>query len=308
MSSPHRLPGPVRWRLRPGLAVLRRGAGVLQVGLDDPCLRVEEADGVGELLAALDSAPGLLLESPDPADPTAPAWTTHQRAALRRLDEAGLLIPFPGAQADDLDRALLARSGPDAERRRRARAALRVVVRGEPRLVEAVHPLLLAAGLRPEMPAPDPDAAHDPAAVHLLLTGGVVDRERVDPLVRAGAAHLVVSGDATRMRVGPLVLPGDTACVRCVDAHEALPDPRRPLLLVQAARAAERRPPPHDEVLDHLALAWAVRDLGTLAEGAEPTTWSATVDLPADGPPVTTAWGRHPECGCSWDALFGRGA
>lgn len=292
--------------------MLKRAAGRVQVGLDAPCVRLDEAHGVGELLTALDTGDGVLLESPDPEDPdtAAQGWTTQQRTALRRLHEAGLLVPVApsGAGADELGRALLARGGPDAARRRRARAALRVVVRGEPRLAEAAHPLLLAAGLQPEPPPSSADDAPDPAAVHLVLAGGVIDRERLDPLVRSGAAHLVISGDAARMRVGPLVLPGDTACVRCVDAHEAVPDPRRPLLLVQAARAAERRPPPRDEVLDHLALAWAVRDLGTLAEGAEPTTWSATIDLPAEGPPVTTPWGRHPECGCSWDVLFGRGA
>ncbi len=104
--------------------------------------------------------------------------------------------------------------------------------------------------------------------------------------------------------MGPFVEPGRTACLRCVDAHEALADERRPLLIAQAATAAIRQPPPRDPVLDALALAWAVRDLCRYVEGDEPSTWSTTCDLSPAGLPDAVRWGRHPDCGCAWDAVL----
>ena len=96
-----------------------------------------------------------------------------------------------------------------------------------------------------------------------------------------------MSGDAGSRRIGPFVEPGRTACLRCVDAHEAEVDPRLPFLVEQAAMATDGGEPV-DPVLDRLALAWAVRDLCRYLEGDEPSTWSATVDL---GPTDATAPG-----------------
>jgi hypothetical protein len=99
------------------------------------------------------------------------------------------------------------------------------------------------------------------------------------------------------------VVPGSTACLRCVDAHESQADPRLPLLLEQAADA-DHAPPPLDPLVVTMALTWAVRDLARYAEGDEPSTWSATVDIGASGPPTLTRWLRHPDCGCAWDTLL----
>lgn len=87
-----------------------------------------------------------------------------------------------------------------------------------------------------------------------------------------------------------------------MDAHEALHDARRPFLVAQAARAATERPPPLDPVLDALALAWAVRDLARYVEGDSPSTWSTTFDIGPTAAPAALHWGRHPDCGCAWDA------
>ncbi|HWI43673.1 MAG TPA: hypothetical protein VNS81_08630 [Nocardioides sp.] len=275
--------------LRPGMPVLARSVGVLQVGLDAPTVLLSDEPGVRQLLDALGRPGGVL-----PGDELVPSAA----AALRALLDAGLVLDVGSGPAADAPLvALRAQFGPDAVRRQAARVAATVAVRADPAAWPPLDAALSAAGLRVA-------TGQDEPAVHLVVAAGPVARESVDPLTRASLPHLVVSGAATGRRVGPFVEPGRTACLRCVDAHESLADPRRPLLLAQSAALAAERPPPCDPVLDQMAFAWAARDLARYLEGDEPATWSATADIgPASGP-VLTPWGRHPYCGCSWDALI----
>jgi bacteriocin biosynthesis cyclodehydratase domain-containing protein len=143
----------------------------------------------------------------------------------------------------------------------------------------------------------------DVPSVWLVVTADEPARGDIDPLVREGAPHLLVACGSTA-RVGPFVVPGRTACLRCVDAHLAELDPRRPLVVEQVARAAqEAGQTPVDPTLETLALAWAVRDLARYAEGDRPATWSAVVTIDHTGPAVRQEWERHPHCGCAWDEL-----
>ena len=276
--------------LRPGVPVVRRDAGTLQVGLHPPLVaRVPDAPEVRSLLDALRGGwtPGVLA-------PVA-------ARALETLLAAGLAFPAAptataatGGPRPELVSAQ-AQFGADGVRRLAARAAHQVGLRSPGPARAIVSELLKAAGVTVDDAAP---------AVWLVVSSGPSIRDSIDPLVRAGAPHLLVSGGAERRRIGPFVEPGRTACLRCVDAHEAELDPRRPFLVEQAARAAGEDPEPVDAVLDRLALAWAVRDLCRYLEGDEPSTWSTTVDLgPTDAPRVVR-WLRHPHCGCAWDLLF----
>ena len=274
--------GTRRLVLRPGTPVLARSPGIVQVGLDAPVVRLPDEPAVRALLADLLRPRGL------------PEDTDADPGLLDRLRAAGLLVVVPEGVAGPAEQVLRAQFGPDAVRRHAARPPGAVVaVDAPPGTAAQLAPLLDAAGLR----------RAESAAVHLVVSTGPLDRERLDPLVRAGTPHLVVSGAAAGRRIGPFVEPGRTACLRCVDAHEALADVRRPLLLAQAAKAAATRPPPLDPVLDALVLAWAVRDLCRYLEGDAPSTWSATYDLGPRDAPVVTPWGRHPDCGCAWDEL-----
>ncbi|QSR25732.1 hypothetical protein CFH99_08860 [Nocardioides aromaticivorans] len=272
-----------RLLLRPGTPVMARGPGVLQVGLDGPVVQLPDQPATRDLLSALGRFPGVPHGTSSPA--------------LDRLDATGLLVVVPDSEAvpEPADQVLRAQFGPDAVRRRAARSAAAIVVRAAPGAEPLLGPLLAQAGLRRT-------AGEDGATAHLVVSTGPLDRERLDPLVRSSIPHLVVSGGAGRRRVGPFVHPGHTACLRCVDAHEALHDARRPFLVAQAARAAAERPPPLDPVLDALALAWAVRDLARYVEGDSPSTWSTTFDIGPTAAPAALHWGRHPDCGCAWDA------
>lgn len=286
-----------RWsRLRPGVPVLLRDVGLLQVGLDHPTRALlGDTPAVRALLARLRTGCARPALGPG-SDP-------DQVRAWQLLEEALLLVPMPeevaggaGGGGGGAFTATAAWAGPGAAERLTARRGTVVRVLGPPALAEPVLRLALLGGLRLEPAGGVPQAA-DPGLV-LVLHDGEARRGRHDELLAAGLPHLPVWWRGGLPHVGPLVVPGTTACLRCLDAHEAEADPRRPLLVEQAAREPA---PPHDPVLLALAVAWTVREAQRWVEGTTPTSWSATVRLGPDGPPVVTPWARHPYCGCAWD-------
>lgn len=274
-----------RWRLRLDRPVLRRDADTLQVGLGPCAVRLPDSEEVRRLLATLDplAAPGHLLGSGGHAAESAQPPSAATERIVHRLREAGHLEtvtePAPGV------------------------APRSIAVSADARVRERLGPLLREGGL---------SLGGDDPSVWLVVTAGPARRSLVDDLVRAQVPHLVVETIDGVRSVGPFVQPGRTACLRCIDAHHASRDPRHPLLVEQAARAAEERPTLVDPLADRLALAWAVRDLATFAYGGTPPTWSATVRFEAPGPrgadhrplEVIRTWDRHPHCGCAWDALL----
>ncbi|WP_243058108.1 hypothetical protein [Nocardioides sp. SR21] len=186
--------------------------------------------------------------------------------ALADLGRAGLLVESPAP-----------------------RGAARVAVEGGSAVATEAARILRAAGCD-LVPAED-------AEVALALADGEPVRADVDAHVRDGRAHLVVAASAYGFTIGPFVVPGWTACLRCVDAHLGQHDPRRAVVVEQVGGLAVES---HDPGLTALVAAWAVRDVLTHAEGGRPSTWSATVAVGADLAPRTHAWLRHPHCGCSW--------
>lgn len=281
-------------RLRPGAPVLVRDAGVLQVGLDQPARALlADTPAVRALLAR--------LRTGGPPPPLGPGSDPDLVIAWQRLDQALLLVPGPvgGAGADGAGTlaATASWAGPRAAERLAARRGALVRVLGPASLVEPVARLGQLGGLRVD-PAGGTAQDDDPALV-VVLHEGEARRRQHDDLQAAGLAQLPVWWRGGLPHVGPLVVPGTTACLRCLDAHESETDPRRPLLVEQAGREPT---PPHDPVLLALAVAWTVREAQRWVEGATPTSWSATVRLGPDGPPLVTPWARHPYCGCAWDA------
>lgn len=183
----------------------------------------------------------------------------------------------------DLDRAgLLVDESP-------ARVITRVAVEGGGAVAAEAVRILRAADHEVVPPAD--------AEVALVLADGEPHRADVDAHLREGRAHLVVAATAYGFTLGPFVVPGWTACLRCVDAHLGQHDPRRAVVVEQLGGLAADA---HDPGLTALVAGWAVRDVLTYAEGGRPSTWSATVTIGADLAPRTRAWLRHPHCGCSW--------
>lgn len=199
-----------------------------------------------------------------------PAPTTPGgHRVLRDLGRADMLLPDPAPP--------------------RSRA---VTVAGGARPAAEAERMLRAVGAVP-VPVERADLA-------LVVTSGEPARDLVDDHLRADRAHLVVGAGPRGYRVGPFVVPGTTACLRCVDAHLAERDPRRGVVVEQLAG---RTAAPDDPALEALAVTWAVRDALRYLAGGTPSTWSATVDLDVELDPRRQSWSRHPHCGCAWDAL-----
>ena len=252
------------WLLRPGIGLARRDADHLQLGVDPPLTAVlPDSPAVRLLLVEL--AHGSPLTTLDAT--TAPV--------LDVLVQTGLVV-----------------AGDEEAERRMRRAACVVHVDAPDGVLASLLRLVGAAGLQCT-------PAAELATVALVWTEGEPARERVDRWMRAGTPHLVVRELTGGPVVGPYVVPGRTACVRCLDAHLAERDPRRAFVVEQQAVNRPLRPPEPDPALRALAGAWAVQELRTAAEGGTPATWSAVVEL-SSLPPRTTAFRRHPHCGCAW--------
>lgn len=294
--------------LRPGVVVCRRGDGALQIGLDPPlAVRAPDVAPVRALLADLrDGAPAPRLADLDP------------RAARCYLDllDHHLVVDGDGfvaaiGRVGDLAAqqqltADVAEHGAVTQRLDRAQVTVGVEATGLADAGDALARLLQRAGfaIARQALAAATDADAPRADLVVLLDTGVTDRSVTDRLVVDDIPHLPISCAEGRVRVGPFVVPGQSGCVRCVDAARAQRDPRRPLLVEQYARHRSAWPAavPHD--LLHVAVGCAVREVSLWASGARPTTWSAVLEvdpaltLPREPCPP------HPECGCSWDLLY----
>jgi bacteriocin biosynthesis cyclodehydratase domain-containing protein len=286
--------------LRPGTHVLRRGAGELQVGLDpDRALVLPDNAPVRESFRLL----GVSADLGEHADPgVVDLLAEHdllvdERALLPLLASPDLPRPATAALARSAGSSLGAVR--DARRRSRTEAVGFGPADG-PDLRGDLVTLLREAGLRELRGRSAPDCG-------VLVGVGEPHREQLDAWTRAGTPHLLVRLTEGRAVVGPFVVPGRTACLRCLDAHHADADPAWPLLVRQYAAAAVRErvdgaPEPVDPLLARLALAWAARDLAAYVDGGRPSTWSTTVTLQARPDEVESqAWLRHPACSCSWD-------
>lgn len=274
--------------LAPGLRVLRRSRSELQVGLgtSGTALRLPDSEPVRRTLDQLARGEAV------PDDPR--TRTVLDLLAPVLVDGSALLAP--GVAPGDV--AAVALRDPSGYRERlAARARASVSVQGSLGAADAAaRQLLDAAGLR---------TTTSGARVVLLLSLGEVDRADLDPLVRAGTPHVLVRLVEGTAVVGPFVVPGGTACVRCIDAHLADQDPTSVSLAARHAWVRHQRrdgvAEPVDTALATLAIAWAVRDLVSHAEGDRPSTWSTTVHLAPGLTRVTQAtWLRHPACGCTW--------
>jgi len=122
-----------------------------------------------------------------------------------------------------------------------------------------------------------------------------------DHLTKAGIAHLAISAVEAIGIVGPLVLPGRTACLRCLDYARAAMDPAWPLILAQLDR---RRPDPPacDAVLSAAVAAHAAAQVLTAIDVAPVASAAAggTLELVLpDWRWRRRSWSRHPACLCA---------
>jgi bacteriocin biosynthesis cyclodehydratase domain-containing protein len=276
--------------LAPGLRVVARVAGELEIGLTPAHrLRLADTPSVRRVLDALDRG-----EAPRDSPSTRRAL-----AALAPVLRDGDCLVDPALAPGEVAAAVLRHPHGAAQRLHR-RTQHRVLLAGDADLVDA-----LGAGAlirRTGLGVSDPAARAAPTVV-LVLAHGEPARSDLDPLLRRGIPHLLLRLVESDAVLGPFVVPGTTACLRCLDAHDAATDAGR-LRRLAGYAATERNDgvaEPVDSAVATTALGWAVADLVRFAEGDRPTTWSATIGF-ASGRSSAQAVTRlrHPACGCSW--------
>ncbi len=145
-------------------------------------------------------------------------------------------------------------------------------------------------------------------------------------LLRSGVPHLLATVRDGIGTVGPLVIPGRTPCLRCVDLHRTDRDRAWPLLLAQLAPAGtppRAGPTDASDMPEHGAATATACDSVLATAVAAHAAWQALAFLDgamAAGDPLATvagslriewpggvvrrrSWRPHPACGCQWAAL-----
>jgi bacteriocin biosynthesis cyclodehydratase domain-containing protein len=147
------------------------------------------------------------------------------------------------------------------------------------------------------------DGGEVPDLAVLAEPGGPA-RTLAAELVRAGIPHLVTAGAEGVGVVGPLVRPGWSACLRCLDLARAGRDPAWPLILAQLAEAgteAGTGTGTCDTVLAAtvaaLATAQALTYLDTGRPGAAVSDGTLELAVP-DWQWRRRSWPPHPRCPC----------
>jgi len=227
------------------------------------------------------------------------------------------------------------RSSPPAVALRRRRAA-HVLVTGSSQLVVPIAAVLGSAGvghLDPDVAgvtrigdaAPGgllPEDAHRPrgvaaadavrrAAPEAVLAPMRLSRATFAVLVGFAApaaltalaygtrrlAHLAVTVRDGTVVVGPLVRPGLTPCLNCLDLHRLDRDPAWRVLSAQLHTGPDGLEPV--AVTTALAgAAFAADQVLTHIDGGRPATLGTTVEIAWPGEDRRRRWTAHPRCGC----------
>ena len=182
----------MRPTIRPGAALLRRDATHLQVGTS-PGTVIDDRPGLRPLLRLLNGVRDL--------------------DQLRRLVRSD--VPELEADVADVLRPLLACGAVvDARslfvRRPRLRVALHDDSGARP-LARAIGQALADLGIE-SLDPPEPDLL-------LVVSCGEPPRAVFDQARRHRLSHLPVVIDEERVRIGPVVIPGLTPCLTCLDLH-----------------------------------------------------------------------------------------
>ncbi|KAA0917388.1 hypothetical protein FQ137_12605 [Dietzia sp. ANT_WB102] len=131
----------------------------------------------------------------------------------------------------------------------------------------------------------------------VILTGAVsVDPVVTTALTRSGQAHMHVYCRDARVVVGPTVVPGSSACLRCTDLFRARRDPRWPFVAAQLIGLSPNAAVPALTAAAALVLAEIA---ATREPGAVLQTLGATVEInPSEGLWRRLEWQADEGCDC----------
>lgn len=309
MSDPAgRLRG-MRPALKSGLLPVWRDRDTLQIGIDPR--RAIALSGMGQAAALI----GLLDGSRD-RDQLLTAAAMHGvpvpicERILTLLAAGGAIDDFPASTlrelpaqararlAAELATASLAHGDGDGGARSlaRRRAAL-VWIAGDRRIGRAITRILRASGVNKVVTAKPATAARPDLAILV----GLQPQDRPARLVAERVPHLAVSAGEAIGVVGPMVIPGRTACMRCLDYVRAGLDPAWPLILAQLA-TRRPEPPACDTVLASAVAAQAAAQALTAIDKTPASCASVNGTLELELPGWQwrrRSWRPHPACPCA---------
>jgi hypothetical protein len=169
-----------------------------------------------------------------------------------------------------------------------------------------------------ERAAPSVRTGDDGSLPDLVVLTRPTLPDLTDGLVRDRVPHLAVSAGEAIGVIGPLVRPGRSACLRCVNLRKAEADPRWPQILAQAT-FGRVRPEACDTVLAAATAALAcAQALALIDRGVGPGSLAGSLAVSLAGSlaglPVTVngtlevvlpdwqwrrrTWRPHPSCSC----------
>lgn len=306
--------------LKPGLTAVWRDRDTLQIGIDPRrAVALGGMAGLAWVISLLDGSRDRAQVIQAAVNRGVPAETAERVLAL--LASAGALDDFPAATlrvlsqplrtrlAAELATVSLARGDGDGGARTLARRlAAQVRIDGGGRVADGVASILTTSGVTcvtnpdPAPPATAPARTAPPRHLRpdLAVLTGYRLPEIQDDLMRDRVPHLVASASEAIGIVGPLVRPGSTACLRCLDLLRTDHDPAWPLILAQLAG----RPPSPlacDAPLAAAVAAQAAAQALAFIDGASSADAVANATLELVLPSWQwrrRTWPPHPECSC----------
>lgn len=304
-------------RLAPNTPVLQRGHDAVQIGLSPgPAVILQDMDpSIGTVISLLDGCHHVReIHATGQLDPGLIDWT------LSALDQAGLLSEGvrPRPARSELARIRLVGAGTLGKEMARhlARPDVDVLylVDNNP-LDSSLYPGLprgatCAEALRRQLLAMIPAGQRVVAVNHWTKPEGAAchftivatdaaecDRAISDSLLRDDQSHLFVRTLGEGVVVGPLVVPGQSACMRCLDLTRCEADANWPLLVAQLPRIRTTPVP----LLTHWAAAVAATQVWAFLGGHRPESFGSTIEITPDSYATRLRrWPMHPACGCGW--------
>ncbi len=283
--------------LNPSMTTVWRDDSTLQVGLDPERALV---------LTSVDRRRAAFLARLDGTRSRAASVVAGELLGLSRAEASSVLDLLGGAGllVDGAARPPLAGlSGPEAAAIQRRRRAL-VVVEGHEPLIGEVTRQLSGAGVG----LGRTEGEHRPQLVVLCVDGPLPPEGRADSLLAADVPHLLCAAYEQVAVIGPLVLPGRSACLTCLELHRTDRDPGWPAVAAQLARPARTltgisRQPAGDAALTVQAAAATTAAVLALVDDPARPHELAGGQVEIRRPSVLgrrRSWGRHPRCGCHW--------
>lgn len=119
-------------------------------------------------------------------------------------------------------------------------------------------------------------------------------------LLPTGTPHLLAEVRDTVGVVGPLVLPGRTACLHCLDLTRSDLDPHWPVLAAQLSQPSRARNACDGPLALSVAAQAAMQCLALLDGTTDPAALGGTLELALpDWRWRRRSWPVHPDCGCA---------